>query len=42
MSLLEVSHIKKIYTTRMGIEQVTALKDVHFSVEDGEFVAIRG
>ncbi|RKM58563.1 ABC transporter ATP-binding protein [Butyrivibrio sp. XB500-5] len=42
MSLLEVSHIKKIYTTRMGIEQVTALKDVHFSVEDGEFVAIMG
>ena len=42
MSILEVNHIKKIYKTRMGGEAVTALRDVHFSVEPGEFVAIMG
>lgn len=42
MSILEVNHIKKIYKTRLGGEEVTALKDVHFSVEAGEFVAIMG
>ena len=33
MSLLEVSHLKKIYSTRYGGVQVTALRDVTFSVE---------
>ena len=42
MSILEVNHIKKIYKSRLGGEEVTALKDVHFSVEAGEFVAIMG
>ena len=42
MSILEVNHIKKIYKTRMGGDEVTALRDVHFSVEPGEFVAIMG
>ena len=42
MSVLEVNHIKKVYKTRMGGEEVTALRDVHFSVEAGEFVAIMG
>lgn len=42
MSILEVNHIKKIYKTRFGGEDVMALKDVHFSVEEGEFVAIMG
>ncbi len=42
MALLGVNHVKKIYKTRMGIEEVTALRDVHFSVEKGEFVAIMG
>ena len=42
MSILEVNHIKKIYRTRMGGDEVTALRDVHFSVEPGEFVAIMG
>lgn len=42
MSILEVNHIKKIYKTRLGGDEVTALKDVHFSVEPGEFVAIMG
>ena len=42
MELLNVSHLKKIYTTRFGGMQVQALSDVNFSVEEGEFVAIMG
>lgn len=42
MSLLEVQHLQKIYTTRFGGSQVTALSDVNFSVESGEYVAIMG
>lgn len=42
MSILEVNHIKKVYKTHMGGDEVIALKDVHFSVEPGEFVAIMG
>lgn len=42
MSLLEVHHLRKIYTTRFGGNQVEALHNVTFSVEDGEYVAIMG
>lgn len=42
MSILEVNHLKKVYTTRFGGSQVQALTDVNFSVEQGEFVAIMG
>lgn len=42
MPLLEVKHLKKIYTTRFGGSQVQALSDVSFSVEQGEYVAIMG
>ena len=42
MAVLEVNHIKKVYKTRMGGEEITALCDVHFSVEKGEFVANMG
>ena len=42
MPLLEVSHLQKIYTTRFGGNQVEALKNVNFSVEAGEYVAIMG
>ena len=42
MSLLEVKHLNKVYTTRFGGTQVEALKDVSFSVEKGEYVAIMG
>ena len=42
MTMLEVNHVKKIYKTRMGGNEVTALSDVHFTVEQGEFVAIMG
>lgn len=42
MAILEVNHVKKVYKTRMGGDEVTALRDVHFTVEKGEFVAIMG
>lgn len=42
MSILEVKGLKKIYTTRFGSNQVTALRNVTFSVEQGEYVAIMG
>lgn len=42
MAILEVNHVKKIYKSRMGADEVMALRDVHFTVEKGEFVAIMG
>ena len=36
MSLLEVTGLRKVYTTRFGGNQVEALKNVNFSVEQGE------
>lgn len=42
MALLEVKNIKKIYTTRFGLNQVEALQNISFSVEKGEYVAIMG
>ena len=42
MSLLEVSGLRKIYAARLGGTQVEALKNVNFTVEQGEYVAIMG
>lgn len=42
MAILEVQNLKKIYTTRFGGNQVEALRNVSFSVEQGEYVAIMG
>ena len=42
MSILEVSGVKKIYTSRFGGNKVEALRDVSFEVEQGEYVAIMG
>lgn len=42
MSLLTVTNLKKVYTSRFGKNRVEALKDVNFSVETGEYVAIMG
>lgn len=42
MTLLDVQHVKKIYKTRFKGNQVEALKDIHFTVEKGEYVAIMG
>jgi len=42
MELLQVRHIKKVFNTRLGGKQFTALKDVNFEIESGEFTAIMG
>ena len=42
MSLLEVRHLQKIYTTRFDANPVQALENVSFSVEAGEYVAVMG
>lgn len=42
MSILDVSGLKKVYTTRFGGGHVEALRNVSFQVEQGEYVAIMG
>lgn len=42
MTLLDVQHVQKIYQTRFGATQVEALKDIQFTIEAGEYVAIMG
>lgn len=42
MALLEVNNIKKTYVQRFGGNKVEALKNVSFSAEEGEFIAIMG
>lgn len=42
MNILEVNGVKKVYTSRFGSNRVEALKNVSFSVEEGEYVAIMG
>ena len=42
MSILEVTDLRKVYTSRFGTQQVEALHRVTFTVERGEYVAIMG
>lgn len=42
MALLEAKNIRKVYATRFGGNQVQALTDVSFTVDEGEYVAIIG
>lgn len=42
MSVLDVQSLKKVYTTRFGGAKVEALRNVNFTVEKGEYVAIMG
>lgn len=42
MSILQVTGVKKIYAGRFGGNKVEALKNVNFTVEQGEYVAIMG
>lgn len=42
MSILEVSGLRKVYTSRLGGNRVEALRNVSFTVEQGEYVAIMG
>jgi NitT/TauT family transport system ATP-binding protein len=38
--LIAVDHLSKVYQTRTG--PVTALEDIHFAIEEGQFVALVG
>jgi putative ABC transport system ATP-binding protein len=40
--MLQVSNLKKVYTTRFGNVSIQALSNVNFSVERGEYVSIMG
>ncbi|MBQ0101277.1 MAG: ABC transporter ATP-binding protein [Firmicutes bacterium] len=42
MSVLKVENLKKTYVTRFGSERVNALKNVNFTVDKGDYVAIMG
>lgn len=42
MALLDVKNIEKVYTTRFGGQKVQALKDVSFTVDQGEYISIMG
>lgn len=42
MAILEVSNVKKIYSSRFGGNRVEALKNVSFEAEKGEYIAIMG
>ncbi len=42
MELLNVKGLKKVYTTRFLSNKVEALKNVNFTMEKGEYVAIMG
>jgi hypothetical protein len=42
MSILTVKGLRKVYASRFGANKVEALKNVNFTVEDGEYVAIMG
>ena len=41
-NILDVRGLKKIYVTRLGGNKVEALKNVNFSVAEGEYVAVMG
>ncbi len=42
MPILQVENLKKIYSGRFGASKVEALRDVSFTVEEGEYVAVMG
>lgn len=42
MAILEIKNLKKVYSTRFSGNKVEALRDISFSVENGEYIAIMG
>jgi len=42
MPLLKVNQLGKIYSTRFGGAKVEALRDINFTVDEGEYIAIMG
>ena len=42
MSLLEVTGLRKVYKTRLGGNAVEALRNVNFTIDEGEYAAVMG
>lgn len=42
MPILEVTGLRKVYTSRIGGARIEALKNVTFTAEEGEYIAIMG
>ena len=42
MPLLNIQQVKKVYQSQLNGQPVEALKNITFSVEEGEYVAIMG
>ena len=42
MELLQIQNFQKVYTTKLGLTQCVALKNISFTVQEGEFMAIMG
>ena len=42
MTILEIKNLRKVYSTRFGTNKIEALRDVSFSVENGEYIAVMG
>ena len=42
MALLDIKGLKKTYISKYSKEEIQALKDINFSVDKGEFIAIMG
>ncbi|MFZ7119326.1 MAG: ABC transporter ATP-binding protein [Eubacteriaceae bacterium] len=42
MSILKVEGLKKIYKSKIGLVQYSALKNINFEVDEGEFLGIMG
>ena len=42
MPLLSIQQVKKVYQSQLNGQPVEALKNITFSVEEGEYVAIMG
>lgn len=35
MELLQIQNVKKVYTTKLGLTQCVALKNISFTVQEG-------
>lgn len=42
MTILEIKNLRKVYSTRFGTNKIEALRDISFSVENGEYIAVMG
>ena len=42
MTILEIKNLRKVYSTRFGTNKIEALRDISFSAENGEYIAVMG